>query len=184
MKRIIGSLKVFFLVFISIVVLYYLEFIFHGKLYHIIALKLKSMLSHWYFFESMFFRIFDFLFALMGILCVRYYIRSKKHSEDLLFIFSIPALFPLFLVGTGIISYIFLKSCFTPQYFVYEIIINWIGRILFWCYALGFSIYILLKISKRYALVFLFEYFIFLVYLCAFYAKLIGPIRLPFNILF
>jgi hypothetical protein len=184
MKRIIGYLKVFILVFIAIVVLYYMEFLFHSKLHHIIALKLKSMSSHWYFYEGLFFTVFDFFFALIGILFVKYYKRLKHYSEDLLFIFSIPALFPIFLMGLGIISGIFLKACFTPQYFAYENIIIWFTQVFFWIYAIIFLIYVLLKMSKRYALVFLLEYFIFLAYLSAFYLKLIGPIRLPFNIYF
>jgi hypothetical protein len=182
MNRILGYLKVFIVVFISIVVLYYLEFLFHGRLHHIISLKLKSMFSHWYFYEGLLFRIFDFIFALAGFLLFRYYKHSKHYSEDLLFIFSIPALFPIFLIGSGLVSGFFLKSCFTPQYFSYENIISSIGRIFFWLYALFFLIYVLLKVSRRYALVFLVEYFVFLAYLSAFYAKIIGPIKLPFHI--
>ena len=161
-----------------------MEFLFHSKLHHIIALKLKAMFLHWYFYETLFFTLFNFIFALMGILFVKYYKRSKHCSEDLLFIFAIPALFPFFIIGLGIISGIFLKACFTPQNFVYENIIIWFTHVFFWIYAIIFLIYVQLKMSKRYAIVFLLEYLIFLAYLSAFYSKLIGPIRLPFNIYF
>jgi hypothetical protein len=182
MKKILGYLKVFVLVFISIVMLYYLEFLFHGKLHLIIARKLLSMFPHWYFYESLFFIIFDFIFALIGFLLFKYYKRTKHYSEDLLFIFSIPALFPIFLIGVSLISRFFINPCFTPQYFIIENIISWIGRIIYWLYAIFFSLYVLFNLSKRYVLVFLFEYFVFLAYLSMFYAKLIGPIKLPFHI--
>ena len=170
------------LVFISILILYSIEFLFHSKLHLIIARKLMSMFSHWYFYESLFFKIFDFCFALTGVLFIRFYKHTKHYSEDLLFILSIPALFPLFICGTGIIGGFFFKSCFIPQYSVVEHSIIWIGRIIYWLYTLIFSLYVLFSLSKRYALVFLLEYAVFLVYLSAFFAKLIGQVKLPFHI--
>jgi hypothetical protein len=182
MKNFPGYLKVFVLVFISVVILYYLELMFHGRLHHLIAGKLLPMSPHWYFYESLFFTFFDFLFAFLGFLLFRNYKRSKKHDEDLLFIFSIPALYPVFLIASGILGGLFFKPCFIPEYSAGEHVIVWAGRIFLWAYASFFSIYVLLNLSRKYTFIFLLEFFVFLAYLAAFYAKLIGPVRLPFHI--
>jgi hypothetical protein len=182
MKKLLGYLKVFVLVFIAIVILYYLEFLIHGRLHHVVAMKLMPMSPHWYFYESLFFTLFDFLFAFLGFLLFRSYKRSKKHDEDLLFIFSIPALYPLFFIVSGILGGLFIKPCFIPEYSAVEHIIVWAERIFLWVYASFFSLYILINLTRKYTFIFLLEFFVFLAYLSAFYAKMIGPIRLPFHL--
>ena len=168
-------------VFISIVLLYYLQILFHARLHHSVADKLRSMTSHWYFYEGLFYRIFDFAFALIGFLLFKYYRTMKNFPEDILFVFAIPALFPLFIFGEGSVAYFFIKPCFIPQYTGYENIIIWVGHIFFYLYAIFFSIYVLMKMSRQYAIIFLFEFFIFLAYLSLFYGKIVGPIRIPIH---
>ena len=182
MKSILRYLKVFILVFISIVILYYLDFLFHSRLHIIVANKLRTNFSHWYFYEFLFFTIFDFCFAFIGFLAIKFYKSSKHHSEDLMFAFSIPALFPLFLLGVSLISRHFSKPCFVPQYDTNENIIVLIGIIIHWLYAILFMLYVIINLSKKYIFVFFLEYLIFLVYLFMFYARLVGPVKLPFHI--
>ena len=182
MKSLLKYLKVFSLVFISIVILYYLEILFHSRLHIVVANKLRANFAHWYFYEFLFYTIFDFCFALLGFFAIKFYKSSKFQSEDLIFLFSIPVLFPMFLLGINLISKHYFKPCFIPQYFPGENIIVTLGTIIYWIYAIFFAIFVIINISKKYLFVFCLEYLIFLLYLFLFYAKLVGPIKLPFHI--
>ena len=183
MKRFLEYFKVFIIVFISIVILYYLEILFYSRLHILVETKLREYSSHLYFYEFIFFTIFDFCFALIGFFAIRFYKSSKAPSIDLLFLFSIPALLPIFMSGVQFVGSRFFKPCFTPQYSSFENLIVITGIIFHWAYAIGFGIYVLLNVPKKYAFVFILEYLIFLLYLSMFYAKLVGPIKLPFHIL-
>ncbi|MCX6243682.1 MAG: hypothetical protein NTU98_03160 [Bacteroidetes bacterium] len=118
-----------------------------------------------------------------GLIAIKYYSRVKEHSEDLLYLFSIPALFPVFVFGIGIPAGFFLKSCCVIQHYSQtEHIILLVSRIVYWLFLLFIAWYVSVKLSRRYVLVFLLEYLIFLAYLAAFYAKLVGPVKLPLHI--
>jgi hypothetical protein len=84
--------------------------------------------------------------------------------------------------GVQFVGSRFFKPCFIPQYSSCENIIVMTGIIFHWAYTIGFGIYVLLNVSKKYAFVFILEYLVFLFYLSMFYAKLVGPIKLPFHI--
>ena len=182
MKKLIEYCKIIFLVSLSIVALYYLQIVLHSNLHQIIAFKLKSISSQWTFYEVIFYRLFDFCIALTGFLLFWYYKKSKKYSEDLLFILSIPALFPFFTIGMNIISGFFVKPCYLVQYDGLENLINVITHICYWLYSIFFAIFVLVKLTRKYALIFLIEYLLFLCYICLFFEKLIGPIKLPFHL--
>ena len=182
MKRIAGYLKVFIVVFIAIMVLHYLDFLIHGKMHHIIATEFMSRSAHWAFYEGLFFLFFDFTVALAGVLLFRYYLNLKNYSGDLLFLFSIPALVPIFITGKGMISKIFLKPCPVPPHTACENLITLTGHLFYWAFAILFFLYVMLNISKKYAFVFLLEFFIFFAWLSAIYAKMIGPVRIPLHL--
>ena len=174
MKTILSSLKVLALVFITIVGYYELDFLIHHKLHLIVYCKLELLFSHWYFYESLFLKGVDFTIALTGYLIFKYYKRRPNYSEDLLFIFSIPALFPFYLIGSRIVGGFFFESCLTPEYFVWEKLIIWLLQVFSWVYIIYFTLYIFINLSRKYTLVFLLEFTIFLTFLIAFYAGWIG----------
>jgi thiol-disulfide isomerase/thioredoxin len=174
MKTMLSSLKVFALVFLTIVCFYELDFLIHHKLHLILHNKLEPLFSHWYFYESLFLRGVDFIIALTGYLLFKYYKRRPNYSEDLLFIFSIPALFSFYLIGTRTLGSYFFESCFTPEYFAWEKIVIWFIQVFSWVYVIYFTLYILKNLSRRYMLVFLLAFIIFLGFLAAFYAGWIG----------
>lgn len=181
MKKYLQYFKVFVVVFLSITVLYYLGFFVRARIHHVLYSCLGGSLSQRSFMETILLTSLYFFIAFIGFVLVRFYSRKTKRSEDLLFLFSVPALCPLFILLFSFIGSFFFEPCgFTPHYTINEQIIYIVMWILTWVLTVVISIYVLLKISKAYALIFLFELCIFFAYLAAFFAKLIGPVRLPF----
>jgi len=181
MKKYLQYLKVFFVVFLSIIALYYLHFVIHARLHHVLCAILEGTSSLRSFIEHVIIVFVDFLIAFSGFVLLRYYSSKEKRSEDILYLFSVPALFPVFVILYDFISHFFFRTCgFNPQYSEFEHIIIKSTSILFFVSSFIFSFYVLMKISKVYALIFLLELCFFMAYLAAFFAKLIGPVRLPF----
>jgi hypothetical protein len=181
MKKYLQYFKVFVVVFLSITVLYYLHFFIHARLHHVLYFNLEGNPSQRSFIEHLIIILIDFFIAFSGFVLVRFYSRKEKRSEDILFLFSVPALFPAFVILYDFIGNFFFHSCgFNPHYTEYEYIIIKATSILLFVSSFIISVYVLLKISKAYSLIFLIELCLFFVYLAAFFAKLIGPVRLPF----
>jgi hypothetical protein len=183
MKKVLEFLLIFTLVFISIVILNELEILFHSKLACYIYREFMKVSSHWQFIISLLMYLFDFLFAFAGFLIFRY-LKLKRNWPDCILLFiAIPALFPIFVQGTGIIAHFLLKPCGVPHYYSHEQFVLWFPRILTWLYTIFFAVYVLINLSRKYALIWILEFLVFLAYLAAFYTKLIGPVRLPFHLL-
>ena len=178
MRRLLGYLKILTIVFVSIVILYEMRIYIHGRLHVLIAVKLRTVFTHWYFYESIIYVVIDFLIASLGLLSVQKYKNRKGISNDLLFILAIPALFPIFIIGLTIVGGFFFKTCYIPEYLIHEKIISWALRLFFWIYAILFAFFVLHKVHRTYMIVFVFEYLVFLIYLTLFYAKILGPIKL------
>lgn len=179
MKKIFGYLKILTIVFVSIVILYEMRIYIHSRLHVFIAVKLRTLFTHWYFYESIIYVVLDFIIAFLGYYSIHLYKRRKRFSNDLLFIMAIPALFPIFNIGLSIVGSFFFKPCYIPEYLMYEVVISWILRIFFWVYAIMFALLVSLKVHKTYMIAFAFEYLVFLIYLTLFYAKILGPIKFP-----
>jgi hypothetical protein len=181
MNAVLHYLKILTLVFISIVILYILQFVIDvrlaGNLY-----KWISPLNNWKLILSLVMVLFEFLIALTSFLLFAHFRSRWKWTDGFLLFIAIPALLPIFEQGTHLIDALFLKSCVVIHYFPQGTFLAWLFWIFRWIYAILFTGYIFHYLSKKYVWVWIMELLIFFAYLMAVFTGMIAPLRLGFKL--
>ncbi len=182
-KTLLQYLKILFLVFLSILILYELELLINVTFAQYLWESL-FLLPHWGLIVFILMMVFYFLFASLGMVLFHFFKTEWKWPHGALLFAGIPALFPLFIRGTSAVFQLFGTSCVPLHFLPVPEFGAWVHFILWWAFSLFFGLYVLLNLSRKYALIWVFEFLVFLIYLGLFYKNILPAVHLPFRLFF
>jgi hypothetical protein len=165
MKKLYSFIGLLITSIVCIIILFLLDYGINTKFYHSLWRILSKVSLHWYFYTWVILLTFSAIFSLSGLIIIERLVRYEEKRGTVLLIAATPVLYPLFSLSLSLILGIHSKPENIIEFSVFEYIVTWILRIIYWIYIAIITISVLIVLPRKHTLHLIAMYILLVLYL-------------------